>query len=114
MSDRLAFTGFFGDAEHRFALTDPMVAELERLTECGVGALYSRIVKQAFKASDLAQIIRLGLIGGGMAPERAAQMVQTYATDRPLGETFPLALDVLDARWFGTPTPETPKEDAAQ
>jgi hypothetical protein len=98
-------TGFFGDADHTFSLTDDMIAELERLSGMGIGALYVRAVASQFALADLVQIIRLGLIGAGMAPQEAKRLVDTYAVNRPMAETFPLALDILDARWTGKPTP---------
>jgi hypothetical protein len=97
-------TGFFGDAEHTFKLTDDMIAELERLTGVGIGALYQRAVAMQFSAADLTNIIRLGLIGGGMNPQQAKTLTDTYAVNRPMSETFPVALDILDARWNGTPS----------
>lgn len=98
---------FFGTADHAFCLTDDMVIELERITDTGIGAFYQRMVAMHFKAADLAEIIRLGLIGAGMHPQQAMQLVQTYAHNRPMSETFPLALDILDARWNGTVAPAT-------
>ncbi len=92
---------FFGTGERAFTLTDPMVIELERLTETGIGALFGRMTRSDFRLFDLIEVIRLGLIGGGTSPEEAARLVATYAKDRPIGETLPLALDVLDARWSG-------------
>lgn len=109
---KITFQGFFGDGDHTFALTDPIIAELEQLTDKGIGSIYQRAIKMEFQASDLTAIIRLGLIGGGMAPERAARLVATYADNRPLSETYPLALDILDARWNGTP--DDKPEEAAQ
>lgn len=61
-------TAFFGDADHTFALTDDMITELERITDLGIGALYLRTVNMQFKLVDLVEIIRLGLIGGGVIP----------------------------------------------
>lgn len=103
----ITHTGFFGDADHTFTLTDDMILELERVTDAGIGALYQRTVAMAFKATDLALIIRLGLIGAGMNPQQAKTLTDTYAANRPFNEVFPLALDILDARWSGT---ETTKE----
>lgn len=100
----ITHTGFFGDAEHTFALTDEMIIELERLTKVGIGVLYTRAISMQFAVTDIAQTIRLGLIGGGSTPQIAAQLVETYAANRPLAETFPLALDILDARWNGVAT----------
>ena len=98
---------FFGTAEHSFTLTDDMVTELERITDTGIGAFYQRMIAMHFKAADLAEIIRLGLIGAEMHPQEAMQLVNTYARNRPMAETFPLALDILDARWNGTAAPAT-------
>jgi len=98
---------FFGTADHDFTLTDDMITELERLTDIGIGAFYQRVIAMHFKAADLAEIIRLGLIGAGMHPQAAMQLTDTYARNRPMSETFPLALDILDARWNGTATPAT-------
>jgi hypothetical protein len=60
-----------------------------------------------FKAADLAEIIRLALIGAGMHPQEAMRLTDTYARNRPMSETFPLALDILIARWEGTDAPAT-------
>lgn len=98
-------TRFFGDAEYPFALPDDMIAELERKTGVGIGALYMRAVKMAFNLADLSETIRLGLIGGGMAPQDAKALTDTYAKNSPIDTLYALALDVLDARWTD------PKED---
>lgn len=100
---------FFGDGEKTFALTFPMIKELEAKTGAGIGVLFRRIQSLAFSAADLSEIIRLGLIGGGMAPEPAMQLVKTYVDDRPLSESLPVAMGILSARWFGS----TPAEDEA-
>ncbi|MEI4234987.1 gene transfer agent family protein [Roseovarius sp. D22-M7] len=112
----LTHTAFFGDGDQEFALTDTMIAELERLADLGIGALYLRAVNMQFRLADLIEIIRLGLIGGGTAPERAAQLVDTYARNQPIDNLYPLALDILDARWGGAvpEETETPAEEAAE
>jgi len=79
-------------------------------TGMGISAFYQRIIAMNFKAADLGEIIRLGLIGAGMHPQLAMQLVQTYAHNRPLSEVSPLALDILIARWEGTAAPAT-RED---
>ena len=108
----LTHTAFFGDGEHTFALTDDMIAELERLADLGIGALYLRAVNMQFKLADLIEVIRLGLIGGGPTPERAAQLVDAYARNTPIDALYPLALDVLDARWGGAADQEPDPEPA--
>jgi hypothetical protein len=97
---------FFGDAEHDFRITPPLVIELERETGAGIGALCSRVFAKQFAQSDILETIRIALIGGGTAPDRAASLIAAYATDRPLSETYPLAVAILDALWFGQPNQE--------
>ena len=82
-----------------------MITELERLTETGIGAFYQRAVSMLFKSDELAHVIRLGLIGGGSSPEQAATLTTTYGTNRPIHELYPIAMDILDARW-GEPKEE--------
>ena len=101
---------FFGDDHHIFALTDPMITELERLADMGIGAIYARAVNMQFRLADLTEIIRLGLIGGGADPATAMRLVDAYARNQPLENLYPLALDILDARWTGTPEKESPNE----
>jgi hypothetical protein len=110
MSDLITYRAFFGDKEHAFTLTDPMLAELETLTGLGVGALYFQLINMAYPASALREIIRLGLVGGGTTPEDAKRLCDTYASNRPLAETFPLAFEIMEARWNGTAKDETPED----
>src|SRR6267378_8636300 len=97
---------FFGDAEYDFRITPRLVIELEHKTGAGIGALCSRVFAKQFAQSDIHETIRLALIGGGTAPERAASLIASYANDRPLFETYPLAVAILDALWFGQPNQE--------
>lgn len=96
-------TEYFGDAEHHFCLTLPEIVELERTTDSAIGAVYGRVSHMQFTLRDVRETIRLGLIGGGMAPQRAAQMVETYVDPRPLAEVSTTALAILTALFFGRP-----------
>lgn len=111
MADQITHHAFFGDRERAFCLTDAMVAELERLTGSGIGTLFMQIARNQFHLETLIEAIRLGLIGAGESPATAARLVETYARHRPIGEVYPLALDILDARWSGV---EPATEAAAQ
>jgi len=103
---------YFGDGEKTFALTDTMIRELEHKAGVGIGLFYQRVVAAQFFVTDLVETIRLGLIGAGMSPADAQRLVDTYATDRPLAETVPLALDILNARWGGEPITDEGQDDA--
>jgi hypothetical protein len=92
---------FFGDGEHRFALTPDSIRELERLTGVGIGSLCRKVFKGDFAHVEIVETIRLSLIGAGTLPEEAAALVAAYAAPRPLNETYPVALGILEALWFG-------------
>ncbi len=94
---------YFGDAEYDFRITPTLVIELEHKTGAGIGALCSRVFAKQFALSDIHETIRVALIGGGIAPDRAASLIASYAINRPLSETYPLAVAILDDLWFGQP-----------
>src|SRR5882757_10273955 len=90
---------FFGDSDYDFRLSPILVIELEHKTGVGIGALCSRVFARQFAQSDIHETIRLALIGAGLAPERAAALIGSYAVDRPLSEIYPLAVAILDDLW---------------
>lgn len=92
---------FFGDAEYSFKLTPPMILELERKTGAGIGGLCRRLFNGEFKHNEIIETIRLALIGGGTAPATAASLVAAYVGNRPLSESYPIAVSVLEVLWFG-------------
>jgi hypothetical protein len=93
---------FFGDAERDFRLTPELMLELERKTRSGIGGLCKRLFAGDFAYGELIEIIRLALIGGGEKPKTAAALIDAYAAKRPLAETYPLAVAVLETAFFGT------------
>ncbi|MDX0605416.1 gene transfer agent family protein [Sinorhizobium medicae] len=94
---------FFGDGEKTFAFpTRELVEELERKTGHGVGALFRRFRTSDYSLSDVLQVIRIGLIGGGTAPAEADQLVSVYGVGRPLAEVFAVADGVITALFFGS------------
>lgn len=106
MADLPAFRTFFGDAERDFRLTPELVTELERLTGAGIGGLSRRVFAGDFRYAELLAVIRLGLIGGGTAPEDAAALIAAYATPRPIMELFPVAVGTLEILMFGKVAPD--------
>lgn len=92
---------FFGDGERTFELTVPLIKELEALTGAGIGGLCKRLFAGEFKQAEVSEIIRLGLIGGGEKPERAAELVATYVAGRPLSESYALSVGIFEGLWFG-------------
>ncbi|MBD9555675.1 gene transfer agent family protein [Ensifer adhaerens] len=95
-------SAFFGDGEKAFAFpTHELIEELERKTGHGVGALFRRFRASDYSLSDVLQVVRLGLIGGGSTPAEADQLVSVYGVGRPLAEVFAIADGVITALFFG-------------
>lgn len=96
-------TAYFGDGEYPFALTAPLIIELEGKCGAGIGTLAARVFAKHFTQNDINETIRLAAIGGGMNPKRAAEMVAAYVADQPLIASWPLASKILEHTWFGAP-----------
>lgn len=95
-------TAFFGDGEKTFAFpTRELIEELQRKTGQPIGALFRRFRTSDYSLSDVFEVLRLGLIGGGTTPAEADQLVKVYAIGRPLAEVFAVADGVIAALWFG-------------
>lgn len=102
---------FFGDGEKLFAFpTLELIQELEAKTGFGIGELVARLRQHAYSVEETNQIIRLGLIGGGTTPAEAARLVGTYATARPLVESYMLAMQIITELYAG-PEEEEPAPD---
>lgn len=92
---------FFGDKERTFKLTPKLIPELERIGGRGIGTMCKSLFAGDFSQVDIRETIRLALIGGGADPKDAATLVTVYADDAPLSQTYPLAVSILEALWFG-------------
>ncbi len=125
----------FADGEYRFRLGLAQIAAIEE--KCGpIGEVYSRLMRgrylvsgeplgnaaeAAFKMADVQEVIRHGLIGGGMGmvndaevavgPLKADALCRDYITTRPLLEGWSLAVAIVGALMEGF-TP--PKAQAAK
>ena len=105
MAETPTHRAFFGDTERAFTFSFDLISELERKTGVGIGALFNRLFHGDFSLADIVETIRLGLIGGGVTPEQAATIVRTYVENRPLSETYPLAVAILETIWSGGAKP---------
>jgi len=85
----------FGDGEHSFALRIGQWEALQELTKVSPPQLWLAIAGGDWKASWPREIIREGLIGGGMDAARAAALVRETCEDHPLLEFLPLAQAIV-------------------
>lgn len=103
----------WADGRYKFQLRGAEIEELERITDTGFGALYHRVLSGAWRHADIVQTVRLGLIGGGMAPLEAMRLVEFYASS-PFaeGEDSPVnvAKAILNAVMLGVGVKQEAKE----
>lgn len=111
------FTEFLGDGPQDFRLAYGQFLELQEKTGVGPMALYRRIEGDDWMISDISEIIRVGLIGAGMAPKEAFRLVKRYVIDRAPMENIMLARAILLVGLTGAPEEEEagskskPKDD---
>jgi len=97
MSRHGAIEVAFGDGEYTFRLGLGELEELERKCDLGVFQIAGRLSPDARQARlvEIREVIRLGLIGGGMKPVDAMAKVARYVDERPLDESRDVAYAVV-------------------
>lgn len=111
MSADASTTFEWADGEHTFRLAIGQLRELQDKTGTGPFALLRRLMDGTWKVDDLREIIRLGLIGGGMKPLEALGLVKNYVEGRPLMESLVPAKAIMTAALFGDPEDEVGKDN---
>lgn len=86
----------WGDDEHEFRLKVAQILELENVCGIGIYAIARRLVERQWHFNDVRETVRLGLIGGGLTPKAALALVRTYIDERPLSESYGIALRILE------------------
>lgn len=103
----MSLTREFAGAKRVFALRFGDVMDLEEA--CGkvaIGALYKRVVAFDFRAKDIFEVLRIGLVGGGMEASAARRLVQERLDAGRLAPLAELAASVLLTLMDGAPEPE--------
>ncbi|MDH7795791.1 MULTISPECIES: gene transfer agent family protein [unclassified Beijerinckia] len=97
-----SITRFFGDGDKRFHLTWRHMLELQEKCGAGIGTISRRLFATEPTLADLAEVIRLALIGGGTEPIDAKRLVEAYVMNAPLMPSYELATAIMTARMFGS------------
>lgn len=82
----------------------------EACGKTGIGTVFSRVASGSYFANDLYQIIRAGLIGGGMAVVEVDRILQARFITAPLIETQSVCVEIMSALVVGI-VPEETKSD---
>lgn len=104
----------FADGTYKFGLSWALAAEWEKETNRSLMATFLQAARiHVAVMSDIREIVRIGLIGGGTDPAKALRLVRMYVEERPAVENFPLMISILDAFLNGQPeSAPTEAEDA--
>lgn len=92
----------FADGTYNFDLTFPLASEFERLMRKSLHATMNAILAKDYRINDVAEIIRLALVGGGTDADRADELVYAYVRTQPVGKHVLLCSEILEAAFFGT------------
>jgi len=102
--------------EHSFCLAKVgLIFDLESKCEAGIAVVFTRLGAGAWKLNDVRETIRLGLIGGGMAPDKALELVRNHVDEGPLTSSVLLAYSIIEAIMVGVkddPVGKQVEEDA--
>jgi hypothetical protein len=103
----------FADGDKTFRLAWGQLVKLQEATDAGPFVVYRRLMAGGWKMEDISHTIRLGLIGGGMTPEKALTFVRDYVESRPPMESLALAQGILGTAIQGAPD-EKPGESEGE
>lgn len=105
------------DGERLYALKLKQIEEIQRQCGAGLGAIAKRLFNRDFYFADIYELIRLGMIGGGEAPARAKELVDTYVDGQPMADPravlSPLVVAelIMKAAYFGVEDEASDEED---
>lgn len=93
----------WADGTYSFALKWGQLSELQERTSAGPYVVLDRLRSGHWRIEDISNVVRLGLIGGGMTPVDALAKTRTYVEDRPPMENVTVAYAILNAAIIGAP-----------
>lgn len=93
----------WADGHYDFRLAWKQLIELQEKCEAGPFVIEERLATRRWLVQDISQVLRLGLIGGGLEPAKAFKLVQDYVESRPPLENVMFARAVLLAAIQGAP-----------
>lgn len=84
----------FGDGDHTFRLGLNEIEELEHKRDLSIFEIVERLRLRQCRLSDISEVLRIGLVGGGLPPVEALALVRRYVDERPLDENRDIAYAV--------------------
>lgn len=113
MSRDAAVTLDWGPDTYTFRLGWGELEMLQEGAEMGPWLILHRLQTKLCKVGEISEVIRCGLIGGGIAPAKAKKLVDTYVRDRPPMENLLFAVGILSSALHGAPEEDAGEGEAA-
>lgn len=113
MSRDASITIDWGDGTHHFRLAWGQMVKLQEECDAGPYVILQRLYGGTWKMQDISNVIRWGLIGGGLEPVQALKLVRAYVESRPPVENLLTAQAVLSAGCVGAPDEDAGKKAEA-
>jgi hypothetical protein len=109
----------WADGTYTFRLGLAEIEEIEEKRDLSLFAMARRLspAERDARLADIREVLRLGLIGGGMKPVDALTKVRKYVDERPLDENRDIAYAVVLAglaRVNSAEAPPSGEADAAE
>jgi hypothetical protein len=103
----------WADGTYSFRLAWGQLEELQEHCEAGPFIIHTRLQTHQWRVQDISNVIRLGLIGGGMKPAEALKITRRYVEERPPLENVPYAVAILGAGIMGASDERLGEPEAA-
>lgn len=104
----------FAGSEYFFRLPVGQWQKIEEALDCGPLFVIDRLHNGQWRSADIREVLRWGLIGGGMTANKASEMLRDHVDGLPLFENLLVAQKVALAGWIGAPEEDEPaKKDEA-
>lgn len=113
MSDEASVELMFGGDARTFRLGIAELLSLEDSRECPALVLLQRLHERKAFIPDVSEVLRLGLIGGGMDHKKVRDLIERTIKPGAIYEHLMTAQLVLGAALMGLPEDEPGKDQAA-
>lgn len=104
----------WGGEDRLFHVTIKMMEKIQESRDTGPYALLDRLLTGRWLVQDIREVLRWGLVGGGMEVGDVSKLLKLYFEDMPpAGINLVTAQRVLGAGLLGAPEEEVGKNDEA-
>lgn len=102
----------WADDTYTFRLGWGELAKLQEACDVGPYVVLDRLFDGTWRVEYITNVVRLGLIGGGLDPVLALKKVREYIEARPPAENVMFAQAILSAGILGAPDEPSGEADA--